>query len=52
MLDATDPLALVILAHYCALVYFPGNYWWKIDWAEDTIKSILFVPSIKLGTNI
>lgn len=39
-LNAKEPLALIILAHYCVILHHLDDYWWMNGWAMHTITNI------------
>ncbi|KAJ6016385.1 hypothetical protein N7540_010976 [Penicillium herquei] len=51
LLQKHDPLALVILAHYCVVLYRLRQRWWISSWGELVIQSILkfLSPAWKLS---
>lgn len=39
-LRASEPLALIILAHYCVILHHLDSYWWMNGWATHIIRKI------------
>ena len=39
-LQAGEPLALIILAHYCVILHHLDNYWWMNGWATYIVRKI------------
>ena len=39
-LHAGEPLALVILAHYCVILHHLDSYWWMNGWATYIVRKI------------
>ena len=39
-LNAREPEALIILAHYCVILHHINDYWWTNGWAMHIIRNI------------
>jgi hypothetical protein len=40
LLKARQPLALVLLGHYCVLLHHGTNQWWMRDWSQRILISV------------
>lgn len=40
LLQARQPLALVLLSHYCVLLHHGTNQWWMRDWSQRILISV------------
>ena len=39
-LHAGEPIALIILAHYCVILHHLDSYWWMNGWARHIVRKI------------